>query len=519
MENQNVNPLITVGGEELLEMQLPPKEFVIEGLLPKGLAMLVGSPKVGKSFLSLQVALAVSCGENLWIFPTPKGHVLYLALEDDLARLQKRVKEMNDSATNDVRFATMSERLHQGLIEQMDAFISQFPDTNLVIIDTLQHIRDNEKKQGGNLYAQDYTEQMSLQRYALDKGIAILLVHHTNKLKGRDPIEAASGSNGMTAALDTYWYLDRPKRELPQAKLFVISRDIGEMVFKIEKQGNGEWTMLEGKEFAKTKTNPYVAIIAFYLHFCVWPYEEEPQPYVTTPTKLVEDILSCSIEPKFNFNARRTKIELNANHLQLESLGILFDGTYRTVGERQLVFTPITEDNKPPYEIKPGKLFEDIKVDIELVDDINDVMTSVTYMGEKSKSVVTAPFNDITNKNDDLCPLPKVTSLMSQTSLPSQTVRIDASDPISFLAKVMQHNLSASGVNVTPFEEFCKQQEEKERKKKEAEQKYIDVEFSYASKEISVPVENKITLYCKNKIDAAVIFLKAFLLRARLKSA
>ncbi len=317
----------------------------------------------------------------------------------------------------------------------------------------------------------------------------------------------------MTAALDTYWYLDRPKRELPQAKLFVISRDVGEMVFKIEKQENGKWIMLEGKEFAKAKTNPYVSIIAFYLHFCVWAYEEEPQPYVTTPTKLVEDILSCNIEPKFNFNARRIKIELNANHIQLESLGILFDGTHRTGGERQLIFTPITEENKPPYEIKPGKLFEDIKVDIELVDDINDVMTSVTDMGEKSKSVVTAPFNDITNKNDDLCPLPKVTSLMSQT------VRIDASDPISFLAKVMQHNLSASGVNVTPFEDFCKQQEEKERKKKEAEQKYIDVKFSDASKEISVPDEKKFSLYGKNKVDAAVIFLKAFLLRARLKSA
>ena len=401
----------------------------------------------------------------------------------------------------------------------MDAFISQFPDTNLVIIDTLQHIRDNANKQGGNLYAQDYTEQMSLQRYALDKGIAILLVHHTNKLKGRDPIEAASGSNGMTAALDTYWYLDRPKRELPQAKLFVISRDIGEMVFKIEKQENGEWTVLDGKEFAKTKTNPYVAIIALYLHFCVWPYEEEPQPYVTTPTKLVEDILSFNIEPKFNFNARRIKIELNANHIQLESLGILFDGTHRTGGERQLIFTPITEENKPPYEIKPGKLFEDIKVDIELVDDINDVMTSVTDMGEKSKSVVTAPFNDITNKNDDLCPLPKVTSLMSQTSPPSQTVRIDASDPISFLAKVMQHNLNSCGVNVTHFEEFCKQQEEKERKKKEAERQFIDVPIDENTKQISVPDEKKFFLYGKNKVDAAVIFLKAFLLRARLKSA
>ena len=112
MENQIVKPLETVGGEELLEMQLPPKEFVIEGLLPKGLAMIVGATKVGKSFLSLQIAIAITNGEKLWGCPTHKGHVLYLALEDDLARLQKRVKDMDDNATNNVRFAILAERLH-----------------------------------------------------------------------------------------------------------------------------------------------------------------------------------------------------------------------------------------------------------------------------------------------------------------------------------------------------------------------------------------------------------------------
>ena len=158
-------------------------------------------------------------------------------------------------------------------------------------------------------------------------------------------------------------------------------------------------------------------------------------------------------------------------------------------------------------------------MDIELVDDINDVMTSVTDMGEKSKSVVTAPFNDITNKNDDLCPLPKVTSLMSL--LP----QINVNDPdsgnklVMAAAKSIEAKCAEQGTPITPFEEFCKQQEEKERKKKEAEQKYIDVKFSDASKEISVPAEKKISLYGKNKVDAAVIFLKAFLLRARLKSA
>ena len=510
MENQIAKPLETVGGEELLEMQLPPKEFVIEGLLPKGLAMLVGSTKVGKSFLSLQIAIAITNGEKLWGYPTHQGSVLYLALEDDLARLQKRVKDMDDNATNNVRFAILAERLHQGLIKQMTSFITDYPDTNLVIIDTLQHIRDNEKKAGGNLYAQDYSELMTLQRFALEKNIAILLVHHTSKTKFRDPLEAASGSNGITAALDTYWLINRPNREENLAKMTVVSRDYGVSVYKIEMQSNGEWRMIEGQAYEKEKTNQYVSIIAFYLHFFVWADLDDLQPYVTNPTKLIEDIKACGIEPKFNFNSRRIKIELNAHHDQLEGLGIMFDGTRRKGDERLLIFTPVTEENAPPY-YKPTPLFE--------TDDSDDGMTVKTDMGEKCSGTVTDISYDGSDKNDSSFPLSEKPSLLSQPSQLSQVVHIDASDPISFLAKVMQHNLSASGVNVTPFEEFCKAQEEKERKKKEAEQKYIDVVFSDASKEISVPVENKITLYGKNKVDAAVIFLKAFLLKARLKSA
>ena len=153
---------------------------------------------------------------------------------------------------------------------------------------------------------------------------------------------------------------------------------------------------------------------------------------------------------------------------------------------------------------------------IELVDDINDVMTSVTDMGEKSKSVVT---DDITNKNDDLCPLPKVTSLMSLLS------QINMNDPdagdklVMAAAKSIEAKCAREGTPITPFEEFCKQQEEKERKKKEAERKFIDIPIAENTEQISVPDEKKFSLYGKNKVDAAVIFLKAFLLRARLKSA
>ncbi|MBR4555167.1 MAG: AAA family ATPase [Ruminococcus sp.] len=516
MENQIVKPLETVGGEELLEMQLPPKEFVIEGLLPKGLAMIVGATKIGKSFLSLQVALAVSSGEMLWSFPTNKGHVLYLALEDDLARLQKRVKDMDDNATNNVRFAILAERLHQGLIEQMTSFITDYPDTNLVIIDTLQHIRDNEKKAGGNLYAQDYSELMMLQRFALDNSIAILLVHHTSKTKFRDPLEAASGSNGITAALDTYWLINRPNREDNLAKMTVVSRDYGVSVFKIEMQSNGEWKMIEGQAYEKEKTNQYVSIIAFYLHFFVWADLDDLQPYVTNPTKLIEDIKACGIEPKFNFNSRRIKIELNAHHDQLEGLGIMFDGTRRKGDERLLIFTPITDENMLPYEVKPRKLFDDIKVTIDKLCDVNDDMTTQTYIGQNLDSVVT---DDDKSENDITPPVSEVSSLMSLLS------QINVNDPdagdklVMAAAKSIEAKCAREGTPITPFEDFCKAQEEKERKKKEAEIKYIDVKFSDAAKEISVPAEIKVSLSGKNKIDAAVIFLKAFLLRARLKSA
>ena len=468
MENQIVQPLKTVGGEELLEMQLPPKEFVIEGLLPKGLAMIVGATKIGKSFLSLQVALAVSSGEMLWSFPTNKGHVLYLALEDDLARLQKRVKDMDDNATNNVLFAILAERLHQGLIEQMTSFITDYPDTNLVIIDTLQHIRDNEKKSGGNLYAQDYSEQMLLQRYALDKKITILLIHHTNKLKGRDPIAAASGTTGMTAALDTYWYLDRPDREKPQAKLTVTSRDIGDMVFKVELQETGEWTMLEGPKYKKKQVNPYVAVVAGYIHLVVWG-EGKPYQFQVTAKQLADDIKACNIEMFFDFNYLKIKKELTAYHMQLENLGILFDGSKRTGKERLLTFTPITEENAPSY-YRPVPLID--------LDDSDDVMTVKTDTGEKALLTVTDIPDDSQKKNDSSFPLSKKPSFLSQPSLLSQKVQIDISDPISFLTRVIKYNQLAAGLKVVPDEKCCGEQTEIVLKKKEEQIKCIGIKFS-----------------------------------------
>ena len=95
MTVQNVKRLAVIDGETLMDARLPKRNFCIETLLPEGISMLGGAPKVGKSWMVLLLALQVAKGEPLWNLPTKQGTVLYLALEDSQSRLQDRVNRVN----------------------------------------------------------------------------------------------------------------------------------------------------------------------------------------------------------------------------------------------------------------------------------------------------------------------------------------------------------------------------------------------------------------------------------------
>ncbi len=106
----------TISMDEMYEnvyMQSPP---LIEGLLYAGTYLFVGAPKVGKSFFMLQLAFSVSTGKPLWNYSVNKGTVLYLALEDNLGRLQKRLYGMfGTDSTPDLHIATESHQFGKGL--------------------------------------------------------------------------------------------------------------------------------------------------------------------------------------------------------------------------------------------------------------------------------------------------------------------------------------------------------------------------------------------------------------------
>ena len=178
MNAQRTKKLAVIDGETLMDARLPKRNFCVETLLPEGISMLGGAPKVGKSWMVLLLALQVAKGEPLWNLPTKQGTVLYLALEDSQSRLQDRVNRLTGEAPASIHFATTAGTIGDELCMQISKFKLEHPDTVLVIIDTFQIVRNNRIETS---YANDYEEVRELKALADDLKISLLLVHHLRK--------------------------------------------------------------------------------------------------------------------------------------------------------------------------------------------------------------------------------------------------------------------------------------------------------------------------------------------------
>ena len=178
--------LETINAEDLQNRTYKPTPFLVEELLPEGLHILAGAPKIGKSWLALWLCLCVSQGQPLWNFAVTQGEVLYLSLEDSFQRIQTRLFDLTEDAPPTLHFAIMADTLKRGLEQQIEQFLTDHPATKLVVIDTLQRVRST----GGdsNLYANDYQDVGLLKQLADRHHIAILLIHHLRKLHDDDPM-------------------------------------------------------------------------------------------------------------------------------------------------------------------------------------------------------------------------------------------------------------------------------------------------------------------------------------------
>lgn len=221
--------------EDIYGMVFSVKEWVVKGILRSGLYILAGAPKVGKSFLVLQIAYHVSTGRPLWGYPVQQNPVLYMALEDDHQRLQERMFRMfGVDSTQDLYFALNAKNLREGLEEQIIGFIKDHPGARLVIIDTFKKIRPGNEESYS--YARDYTDMGQLKKIADDNDICLLLVHHTRKKEDdTDAFNSVSGTNGLTGAADGSFVLLKKQRTDSDAVLHFTGRDVQDQKFYLSR--------------------------------------------------------------------------------------------------------------------------------------------------------------------------------------------------------------------------------------------------------------------------------------------
>ena len=214
--------LITRSCEEIMTTVYKPIEFVIDGLLAQGLYILAGAPKVGKSWLALDMCLSIAKGESVLGQKTLQGTALYLCLEDSYVRIQNRLYEITDVPTENLYFSVMSESIGNGLEEQIESFKIEHCGLKIVFIDTLQMVRGSTDSS----YGSDYKELSVLKALADKLEITVIVVHHTRKCKDIDPFNMISGSTGISGCVDGSLVLIENKRGSRNAKLYCVGRDI-----------------------------------------------------------------------------------------------------------------------------------------------------------------------------------------------------------------------------------------------------------------------------------------------------
>jgi hypothetical protein len=233
----------TFTARELMNIDFPPVKYIVDRLITEGLTVLASRPKLGKSWMAFFMADAIARGRFFFDAKCEDGDVLYLALEDTPRRLRARYAKLVQSGepAERLHLRTHLPRWSAGGRDEVERWIANAPNPRLIIVDTWQKIR-SPKLTNELDYEADYRQVGELKELADTHGVAVLVIHHTRKMMADDPIDAVSGSTGITGAADTILVL---KAESGSVTLYGRGRDIEELELAIQfDRGSCQWHLL-----------------------------------------------------------------------------------------------------------------------------------------------------------------------------------------------------------------------------------------------------------------------------------
>ncbi len=296
---ERITELEAVSANELMEMEFQPTGWLIEKLLGKGVYILAGASKIGKSWLVLWLADRVSKGEDVWEFKTQSCGVLYVSLEDTAQRIQQRLGEVTGGEADHVWIATEAELLGNGFEQQLSNFLTAHPGVGFVIIDTLQRIRQMKSEKYS--YAGDYEVMTALKGIADRFNVTILLVHHTRKEESSDAFNMISGTNGLMGCADGALVLQRASRLSRSATLDVTGREVADLQLRLEFDEDKHWQFIGyGREEPDEGPSKFLSAVQKLVSEC-----HEWQGTATELSECLKDSLNSDIKP--NVLSRRLR--------------------------------------------------------------------------------------------------------------------------------------------------------------------------------------------------------------------
>jgi len=222
--------------KELLTSDFHETKWIVKDLIGGGLSLLCGAPKIGKSWLILNLAIAAAAGGKfLGTLDAEKTETLYLALEDTDRRIHNRLKTLNAAHYENLKITTQWKDGYTGL----ENYLLANKGIGLVIIDTLAKFANIKDM---NEYAGTTEAMARIKKIADAENIAIIVTHHAKKTSGNnqtiDWTELALGSTGLTGAADSTILIQR-ERNTNTAKIYATGRDAAdfqkEIVFSLDK--------------------------------------------------------------------------------------------------------------------------------------------------------------------------------------------------------------------------------------------------------------------------------------------
>jgi RecA-family ATPase len=251
-----------VTAKDIIEEPMDPIRMIVGDVLPAGLILIAGDPKAGKTLLMQDLALSVSMGEPAWgSLHVDHGDALYIANEGGLRSFRDRLIKMLDlpedfsaetfpeeasSVTDRLSITQSSEPLGERLEVQLGWWLAEANDPRLIVIDTFSSVAPEAK--GINRHQDDYNALSGLADLATHwPDTLFVVIHHTRKADGGDPMDKISGSNGLSAATDGMGVLRR-RTASRQCLLSVRPRNAEESELVLERQDNLRWKILGDDE-------------------------------------------------------------------------------------------------------------------------------------------------------------------------------------------------------------------------------------------------------------------------------